>query len=217
MKRGLRKEEKKPRMPITGPFKKEALALAIAVLIALLILVLTSGSPESTENSTQATNMNKTPEISTKIYSAGGIYLEYPSTWKITNDEIGGKNLQLMIQDPTSASNPNSTQAVGFTVLKLEKDQYLSLEQRKEAFIQSLKDSGANINVVSSNNATINGINAIEAIYEGKGPKSEVMHLKVIYFEQEGTDYILAFLTKGLDLESQKANLDVILNSFKLQ
>lgn len=217
MKRGLRKEEKKPRMPLNGPFKKEALALAIAVLIALLILVLTSGNPESTENSTQTTNMNKTPEISTKIYSAGGIYLEYPSTWKITNDEIGGKNLQLMIQDPTSASNPNSTQAAGFTVLKLEKDQYLSLEQRKEAFIQSLRDSGANINIVSSNNATVNGINAIESKYEGKGPKGEVIHLKVIYFEQGETDYILAFLTKGLDFESQKANLDVILNSFKLQ
>lgn len=217
MKRQLRKEEKKPRMPIDGPFKKEALALAIAILIALLILILTSGSSDTAVNSTQKVTANNTPEITTKIYSAGGIYLEYPSSWKITNDEISGNNLQLMIQDPTSASNTNSTQAAGFTVLKLKKDQYLSLEQRKEAFVQSLKDSGASISIISSNNTTLNGINAIESIYEGKGPKNEVIHLKVIYFEQKETDYILAFLTKGLDLESQKSNLDIILNSFKLQ
>lgn len=217
MKRQLRKEVKKPRMPLNGPLKKEALALAIAVLIALLILVLTSGSSDTTETSNQTVNVKDTPEITTKIYSAGGIYLEYPSSWKITNDEISGNNMQLMIQDPTSAGDSNSTQAVGFTVLKLEKDQYLSLEQRKEAFIQSLKDSGASINFISSNNITLNGINATEAIYEGKGPKNEVIHLKVIYFEQKETDYILAVLTKGLDMESQKANLNVILNSFKLQ
>ncbi len=109
-------------MPINGPFKKEALALAIAVLIALLILILTSGSSDTTVNSTQKVTANNTPEITTKIYSAGGIYLEYPSSWKITNDEISGNNLQLMIQDPTSASDTNSTQAAGFTVLKLEKE-----------------------------------------------------------------------------------------------
>lgn len=230
MKRQLRKEEKKQRSPLNNLLKKEALgtplngllrkevlALIIAVLLAILILVITSWSSEPTTTPPKNVIVNNTSEISTKIYSAGGIYLEYPSSWKITNDEISGTSLQLMIQDPTSASDPNSTQAAGFTVLKLEKDQYLSLEQRKEAFIQSLKDSGANINVVSSNNITLNGINATEATYEGKGPKNEAIHLKVIYFEQKETDYILAFLTKGLDIESQQTNLDVILDSFKLQ
>lgn len=204
-------------MPVNGPLKKEVLALAIAILLTILILVVTSWSSDPAVKSNQTVNVNDTPKIPTKIYSAGGIYLEYPSSWKITNDEISGNNMQLMIQDPTSASDPNSTQAVGFTVLKLEKDQYLTLDQRKETFIQSLKDSGANINIISSNNTTLNGINAFEAIYEGKGPKNELIQLKVIYFEQKETEYILASLTKGLDLESQKANLEVILRSFKLQ
>jgi len=215
----LRKEEPKKRHADIQfkdfPHKKEVLAIAIAVLVTILVLILTSGGPETPPATNQS--LNQTPEINTKIYSAGGIYLEYPESWKVTTDEIKDNNMQLVIQDPSSAGNPNSTQAAGFTVFKVEKDPYQTLEQRKYTFIQSINDSGANINLVSSNDTNINGINAVESIYNGKGPKNEQIQLKVIYFERNNLIYILAFLTKGMDLQSQSANFDVVIDSFKLQ
>ncbi len=215
MKIQLKKQEPKKR---SGDFryKKEALALVIAVLIALIVLILTSGSPGTPQ--TNQTAVNQTPEqINTKIYSAGGIYLEYPESWKVTTDEKEDKNVQVVIQDPTSANNPNSTQAAGFTVFKVQKDPYETVEQRKDSFIEGIKSSGANINEIYSNNTNINGINAVEKVYDGTGPKNEKIQLKVIYFEQSDIIYILACLTKGMPLENQKANFDVIINSFKLQ
>ncbi|MDI6723406.1 MAG: PsbP-related protein [Methanobacterium sp.] len=214
MKIQLRKREPKKRL-VDFRYKKEALAIAIAVLVTILVLILTSGGPETP--AVTKTPVSKAPDIKTKIYSAGDIYLEYPETWKITTDEINNNNMQLVIQDPSSVGNPDSTKVAGFTVFKVEKDPYQTLEQRKESFIQSIRESGANINLISSNNTNLNGINAVEAIYEGTGPKNEQIQLKVIYFEQNNLVYILAFLTRGMNLQSQKANFDVVINSFKLQ
>ena len=122
-----------------------------------------------------------------------------------------------MIQDPSSVGNPSSTELAGFTVYKVEKAQYQTLGQQKDVFIQSLKGNGANIKLASTSNVTISGINGFEEIYIGTGPQNEQLQLKLIYFEQDNIAYILAFLTKGMDLQSQKANFDVVLKSFRLQ
>lgn len=196
-------------------YKKEALAITIAVLITLIVLILTSGSPDVPQATNQSSN--QTPDIASKVYSAGGIYLEYPYSWSITKDEIDGNNMQLMIQDPVSANNSDSAQAAGFTVLKVQKDPYETLEQRKDSFIQSMSSAGANLAPSSTKNITLNGINATETIYDGKAPTNRQLQLKLIYFQHGDIFYILAFLTKGTDLGSQQANFDVMLNSFKLQ
>ncbi len=202
--------------PLATKYRKELIAVAIAVLIALIIIIITtSGSPA--QNNTNITPQNQTIKIPTKIYSASGIYLEYPATWNITTDEVNGKNMQIVIQDAASANNTNSTQLAAFTILKVQKDKYQTLEQRKDAFIQSLVSSGANIVPGNSTNLTLSGINATETIYTGNGPKNEAIQLKVVYFEQNNIIYILGFLTKGMDLKSQEQYFDVILKSFKLQ
>jgi hypothetical protein len=125
--------------------------------------------------------------------------------------------MQIVIQDPASASNPNSTKAAAFTTLKLQKDPYETLEQRKESFIQSLISSGANIAPKNTTNITVNGINATQTIYAGNGPKYEPINLQLVYFEQNNMFYIMAFFTKGIDLQSQAPYFDIILNNFKLQ
>lgn len=207
------KQSKKSSLDI--PHKKEIIALTIAVLIALLIILITTISgpvqPQGNNSSNQDVN------IPTKPYVAGGISLEYPASWNVTADAIIGNNMQIMIQDPASTSNPNNTQITAFNLIKVQKDPYQTLEQRKDAFLQSFKDSGANIAPVSSTNTTINGINATETIYSGNDPKYEKIQLKIIYFEQNNIVYIMAFFTKGIDLESQKKYFDIIQNSFKIQ
>ena len=209
-------ENKRKVIPFWDKYRKELIAGAIAILLALLIIILTS-SGSTVGNDTNVTSQNQTTEIPTKIYSAGGIYLEYPSSWNVTTDEVNGSSTQIVIQDPASANNPNSTQLAAFTTLKLQKNPFETLEQRKNNFIQSLTSSGANIAPINSTNKTINGINATETIYTGNGPKYEQIQLKLVYFEQNNRIYILAFLTKGIDLQSQAPYFDIILNSFKIQ
>lgn len=201
-------------IPLGVKYRRELIAGLIAILIALLIILLTS-SGSTVENNTTVTN--QTTEIPTKMYSAGGIYLEYPASWNVTTDEVNGNSMQIVIQDPSSANNPNSTQLAAFTILKVQKDPYETLEQRKDSFIQSLTSSGANIVPTNTTNKTLGGINATETIYSGNGPKYEQIQLKLVYFEQNSIIYIMAFLTKGMDLQSQAPYFDVILNSFKLQ
>lgn len=196
-------------------YRKELLAGAIAVLIALLIIILTSSGGTTPENNT--TGSNETPKMPVKIYSAGRIYLEYPQSWNVTTDEVNGNNMQIVIQDPASINNPNNAQLAAFTILKVQKDPYETLEQRKDVFIQSLTNSGANIIPKSTTNRTVGEINATETIYDGKGPKNEQIQLKLIYFEQKDIIYIMACLTKGMELQSQSQYFDVILNSFRLQ
>lgn len=196
-------------------YRKELIAGAIAVLVAALILIITS-SGGTVENNT-VTVPNKTAEIAAKIYSAGGIYLEYPASWNVTTDKVNGTTMEIVIQDPSSTNNPDSTQLAAFTILKLQKEPYQTLEQRKDSFIQSLIISGANIALTNTTNRTVAGINATETIYKGNSPKYEEMQLKLIYFEQNNIIYIMAFLTRGTDLQSQAPYFDMILNSFKLQ
>ncbi len=209
------KRSKSRRIPLGGKYRKEMIAGAIAVLLALIIIILTSSGGTVANNDTS--DVNNTAKIPTKIYSASGIYLEYPASWNVTTDEVNGSTMQIVIQDPASASDPNSTQLAAFTILKVQKDPYQTLEQRKDSFIQSLTSSGANIALANSTNITINGINATDAIYTGNGPKYEKIELKMVYFEENNIFYIMAFLTKGTDLQSQKQYFDVILNSFKVQ
>lgn len=196
-------------------YRKELIAGAIAVLVAILILIIT-GSGGTVENNT-VTLPDKTAEIPVRIYSAGGIYLEYPASWNVTTDKVNGSTMELLIQDPSSANNPDSAQLAAFTILKLQKEPYQTLEQRKDSFIQSLIISGANIALTNTTNRTVAGINATETIYKGNSPEYKEMQLKLIYFEQNNIIYIMAFLTKGTDLQSQASYFDMILNSFKLQ
>ena len=210
----IKKENKKKMIPFGIKYRKEIIAGGIAVLIALLLIMITS-SGSTVENNTTSTN--QTAKIPTKIYSAGGIYLEYPASWNITTDEVNGSSTQIVIQDPASTNNPNSTQLAAFTILKVQKDPFQTLEQQKDIFIQSLTSSGANIAPVNTTNITISGINATETIYSGNGPKYEQIQLKLVYFEQNNVIYIMGFLTKGMDLQSQTPYFDVILNSFKIQ
>lgn len=212
-------ENKRKINPFGGKYRKEMMAGAIAILIALLIIIVTSGGGTADNNTTNTTPQNQTVKIPTKVYSAGGIYIEYPASWNITTDEVNGKNMQIVIQDSASANNPNSTQLAAFTIFKVEKGANETAEQRKETFIQSLINSGANIAITNTTNMTVNGINATEAIYTGNGPKYEPIQLKVIYFEKNNVIYILAFLTKGkdIDLQNQAPYFDLILNSFRIQ
>ena len=212
------KYKDKTRNPFKGPHRKEAFAISLAILIALLVLVVTHVSTES-NSSIQQTNqpVNQTTEIPTKIYSAGGISLQYPSSWNITTDEVNETSTQIVIQDQNSANNPQSTQIAAFTILKVQNDGSETLEQRKDDFIQSFTNSGANIALTNTSNVTISGINATEAVYSGNDPKYNKIQLKVIYFEQNGMFYILGFFTKGMDLQSQDPYFNIILNSFKIQ
>ncbi len=214
----IEKYESKNRNPFKGPYKKEVFAITLAILIALLVLLLaslsTGGNTPVQQNSSP---VNQTPEIPSQIYSAGGISFNYPSSWNITTDQINGTYMQIVIQDPASASDPQSKQASAFTILKVQKDPYMTLEQRKDSFIQSLIDSGANIAPTSTTNVTVNGINATETIYSGNGPNYTKIQVKVVYFEQNEIFYIIAFFTKGMDLESQDPYFNIVLNSFKIQ
>ena len=214
----LQKEDYKSRNPFKGPYKKEVFAISLAILIALLVLLVTHVSTGSNEQIQQVNqSVNQTTEIPTKVYSAGGISLQYPSSWNITTDEINETNMQIVIQDPTSANNTQSTQIAAFTILKVQNDGSETLEQRKDSFIQSFTDSGANIALTNTSNAIVGGINATEAIYTGNDPNYNKIQLKVVYFEQNSTFYILGFFTKGMDLQSQDPYFNIILNSFKIQ
>lgn len=204
--------------PFKGPYKKEAFAISLAILIALLVLLVTHVSTESNNPVQQVSQpVNQTAEIPTKIYSAGGISLQYPASWNVTTDEINGTSIQIVIQDPASASNPQSTQIAAFTILKTPDDGSKTLDQSKERFVQSFTDSGANIAQTNTSNVNVSGVNATEIIYAGNDPNYNKIQLKVVYFEQNGMFYTLGFFTKGMDLESQDPYFSIILDSFKIQ
>jgi len=219
----LSKYGNKSRNPFKGPYKKEAFAISLAVLIALLIILLSSSltggsAPVQQTNQTAAnqTATNQTPQIPTQTYAANGISFQYPNSWNITTNQINGSNMQIMIQDPASASNPQSAQVSAFFV-DVEKNPSNTLEQQKDTVIQSLTNNGANIALSSTSNTTVNNINAAQAIYSGNDANYNKIQVKVVYFEQNGVFYILAFFTKGMDLESQNTYFNIILNSFRTQ
>jgi hypothetical protein len=135
----------------------------------------------------------------------------------VTTEKVNETSMEIVIQDPSSTNNPDITQLAAFTVLRVQKEPYQTLEQVKDKFIQSLIISGANIAPTNVTNKTVAGINATEVIYIGNSPKYEEIQLKLIYFEENNMIYIMAFLTRGTDLQSHAPYFDMILNSFKLQ
>ncbi len=215
----LVKYKNKSRNPFNGPYKKEVFAISLAILTALLVLLLahslTEGSNIPVQQPPQPV-INQTPEIPTQNYAAGGISFQYPTSWNITTNQLNETSMQLLIQDPASANNPQTTQVTAFYIA-VEKNPSDTLEQKKDMVIQSLTNNGANIAPSNTTNITVNGISATETLYNGNDANYNEIQLKVIYFEQNGVFYILTFFTKGIDLQSQNIYFNIILNSFKIQ
>ena len=100
--------------------------------------------------------------------------------------------------------------------VKIEKISGETLNDFKTMYMDYWTSKGANITESSTSNTTVNGVNANESIYAGNSPDGTIQ-LRLIYFEHEKFFYAMAFLVENDDLQSQKTNFDMILNSFKIQ
>jgi ABC-type sulfate/molybdate transport systems ATPase subunit len=179
--------------------KKYLFAVAI-----LAFVVLASGCIAQQGN--QTSNQTKT-------YSAGGISFKYPGSWNIIAATTN--NTTIVTVNDVNFNRTNATRGAAVMILKTPKTSNANAQQLRQQMLQRAQHTGANATVTTA--TTVNGISANETTYNEKNRAGRQEQVKIIDFEKNNNFYIIMLVPFGGDLQSQKQNFDLIVNSFKVQ
>jgi PsbP-like protein len=175
-------------------------------IVLLALVVFASGC--TTQGPT-----NQTTTMPTKTYNAGGISFNYPDTWNITSQSTENATI-VTLTDP-DFTKTNGTKGAGVMILKALKTSGVDMTQVRQQMLSSVQQSGANASATTA--TTINGINANETTITSTNAQGVQGQIRLIDFEKNNNIYLLMLITIGADIQSQKQNFDVILNSFKAE
>lgn len=172
----------------------------LLVLAVLIMAVMVSGC-------------TSTSTISTKNYTADGIYFEYPDTWNASS-QLSDNATQIVVANQEFISS-NGTKGSVVLIMKVVNASTNNMTQANENMITQAQQSGQN---VTNATVTIAGINASDISYVGNDSQGNKAYARLIDFEKNNNLYMLLFATGGgADINSAQSSFDVIVKTFKVE
>lgn len=169
--------------------------------IALLsFVILASGCTTEEGNKTTTT----TP---TKTYAQGGISFDYPESWEVANATTA--NAIVAVADPQNKQ----------TLVVIQKTALPSGQTLKETFDATYSQYEAqipNYQKISDGTLTVDGVTAYERIHKVNVDSTQKQE-RAVWLEKNGTIYVILCGALPEDFDKEKANFDIIINSFKVQ
>lgn len=210
---------------------------AFFLMTLLVLVVLASGctnNENQTSNQSQTFNQSNQSQISnqskipSKTYSsANGISFNYPKGWERSDGEGVRYSYSYMDSDDLNmrvsfGDTKSSVKGEGW-------DYYTSfviVQRSSIPFGFSLKNLYDNalseathfeiFESISNTTTTVDGNKAYVAILLSSDNGFDEK-IKAVWFEKNGFAYVILLITLPKDFDSEQANFDVILNSFKVQ
>jgi hypothetical protein len=159
-------------------------------------------------------NNNQT-SITTKNYTGAGFSFQYNAEWNITND-INQNNTSVVTVTDTQLQQTNGTKGMGASIVKIPTSSLnasgLNLQESKNNITVQAQQNGGNATLT---NITITGLSASQIEYNAS-VNNTVFFGRQIDFEKNNNTFIISFLALGTDVNTAKANFDVIIKSFKV-
>ena len=168
----------------------------ILVISILALVVFASGCTSETQN---------------KTYNASGVYFIYPGAWsELSSDQL---NLTSDAASAIVAVSDNSGQT-GVLVQSTP-----SLSQSLTDFVNTNKASIKKMGytILSENTTTVNGVKAHQIIFSGSESSGSDTKQVMTLFKKNNKIYYIVFNSQPEDFDSQQANYDMVLKSFKVQ
>jgi len=193
--------------------------------IAILVLViLISGCLNNSDDSGNFSMLNRTDN---GTYSVAGVSFKCPDNWFVSTDNVNG-NIDIMAS-PIHALNTSEIKSFGpfkvggfGTVLTFDDPQFEvhiipnSGNSVREAINRVKNDYMASGNKISNSKIMVGGNEAFKDIIVSNDVNDEYMRFEYIYFVKNNETYLITFSARDKDFDKEKANFDMILNSFKV-
>jgi hypothetical protein len=147
----------------------------------------------------------------TKTYAQNNISFTYPGSWEIVN--ATSPNAVVAVADPNSVENGTPT-----TLVIIQKPDVPSGSDINTLYVANYAAFFNNTNYqrISDGNTTVNGVNALENIYETNTTVNPIQY-SAVWLNESGSVYVILSAAKVTDFENQTSNFNLILDSFKVQ
>lgn len=159
-------------------------------------------------------NNPSTPQIEISSYNNDLFSINYPKTWVLNDTQSDSTFSAAYFIDPQFAADPNGVKFAGVAVIAFSKSSFT-----QDKIVSDLTAELTNRATNTKTTATVDGVSATQTIVEGANPQGHKSQYKIITWEKGDKIYAIACVVKGSDLgntlDSQKANLDIFINSFK--
>lgn len=148
----------------------------------------------------------------TKHYVKDGISFDYPENWQIAN--ATAPDAVVAVVNPGTV-NPETGMAT--TVVVIQKKVLSSGSTFNEVYNKNYAVIFNNTSYqrISEGNITFDGLEAYENTYKVDAQGLQKQQ-RVVWLEKDGNIYVILFSALVSDFNNEKANFDLISNSFKV-
>ncbi|HML04888.1 MAG TPA: PsbP-related protein [Methanobacterium sp.] len=171
----------------------------LAVILILSLIVTISGCTSQKQNN----------------YSSNGISFNYPNNWKeITN--VTTQNAIVAVGDPDSADQQTKNVNTLVVVQKVALPSGSTLKQFYDSTYAQFAAQDPSFKTISDTTTTVDGTTAYINTHtvNVNGVQKEE---KAVWLEKNGSVYVILCGTLPPIFDSQQANFNMIINSFKIQ
>jgi hypothetical protein len=172
---------------------------ALLIIAILALVVFASGCTDS----------------GSKTYNDNGISFNYSGSWeKLSN--VLNTNAIAGVGDPNSIDKSTNMTNTLVVVQKVAMPSGYTLKQVTDATITQFEAKDSSFQKISEKTITLNGATAYEIVYKINVNGVQKQE-KAVLLEQNGYLYAITGSSLPSDFESQQANFDMVINSFKVQ
>ena len=180
------------------------------LIIAILALVVFASGCTSSNNQTSTQ-----PTVPTKAYSGNGISFSYPENWTQLG-QISSPNALVAFGDPKSVDNSSGNVNTLVVVQKVALPSGSTLKQVYDSTYAQFAAQDPSFKTISDTTTTVDGTTAYVNIHtvDVNGVQKQE---KAVWLEKNGNVYVIQCGALPPVFDSQQANFNMIINSFKIQ
>ena len=182
---------------------------ALFVIAILALVVFASGCTNSgNQTSTQ-------PTVATKAFSGSGVSFSYPENWQQLQ-QISSPNAIVAFGDPSSVDNSTGNVNTLVVVQKVALPSGSTLKQVYDSTYAQFAAKDSSFKTISDTTTTVDGTTAYVNTHtvNVSGVQKEE---KAVWLEKNGSIYVILCGSLPNVFDSQQANFDAIINTFKVQ
>jgi hypothetical protein len=174
-------------------------------IILLLSIVLTSGCINNGNQTNNSTSNG------TQTYSGDQFTFNYPASWQQISSQA--QNSTVAVGDPASADS-NGNVLVNVVIQRSVKPSNVTLQEYYNATYAQFAAQNLGYKQLSDGTIMVNGKTALENIYRINTPAKE--QKRAVWIQNENVIYVILCSAPVSEYNSQQANFNFIISSFKL-
>jgi hypothetical protein len=171
---------------------------AIFVIAILALVIFTSGCTDDIQS-----------------YSGNGVSFNYPGSWDELS-KVMNANALVGVGDPDSIDKSTNMANTVVIVQKVAMPSGYTLKQVVDATFAQIAAKDSSFQKISEKAITYNGAEAYELVYKMNVDGVQKQE-KAVIFEKNGSLYGITGSSLPADFNSEQANFDMVINSFKVQ